>query len=186
MRIYGPPTWDRRGGTIAFNFLHPDGRPVDERYVDRIATQHRVSVRTGCFCNPGAGEVAFSLPPQRLATVGLGRCASLDDYLARIGMPTGGAVRASLGLASNTADVHGFLAFAAEFRDLTSVPERPSAATRLLTPSPRCQAPPAATGVPKVPGTGAFSVRDAEAPPAVDHDLLAGDVLRGGTGQEQR
>ncbi len=122
VRIYGPPTWDRRGGTIAFNFLHPDGRPVDERYVDRIATQHRVSVRTGCFCNPGAGEVAFSLPPQRLATVGLGRCASLDDYLARIGMPTGGAIRASLGLASNTADVHGFLAFAAEFRDLTSVP----------------------------------------------------------------
>ncbi len=78
-------------------------------------------MRTGCFCNPGAGEVAFSLSPQRLATVGLGGCANLDDYLRRIGMPTGGAIRASLGLASNSADIRGFLAFAAEFHDLRSV-----------------------------------------------------------------
>ena len=46
----------------------------------------------------------------------------LDDYLALIGMPTGGAVRVSLGLASNFADVYRFMAFAAEFRDLTDVP----------------------------------------------------------------
>ncbi len=121
VRVYGPQTWDDRGATIAFNFLHPDGRPVDERYVDHVAAEHRVSVRTGCFCNPGAGEVAFSLSPQRLATVGLGGCANLDDYLRRIGMPTGGAIRASLGLASNSADIRGFLAFAAEFHDLRSV-----------------------------------------------------------------
>jgi molybdenum cofactor sulfurtransferase len=39
-----------------------------------------------------------------------------------VGMPTGGAVRASLGLATNFADVHRFMAFATEFRDLTEVP----------------------------------------------------------------
>ena len=121
-RVYGPQTWDRRGATIAFNFLHPNGRPVDERFVDLVAAQHRVSVRTGCFCNPGAGEVAFSIAPERLATVRLGRCTTVDDYLRRIGMASGGAVRASLGLASNCADVRGFLAFAAEFCDLASVP----------------------------------------------------------------
>ena len=58
IRIYGPATWDRRGGTIAFNFLHPDGRAVDERLVDRVAAEHDISLRTGCFCNPGAGEAA--------------------------------------------------------------------------------------------------------------------------------
>jgi hypothetical protein len=31
---FRPTTWDRRGATIAFNFLHPDGRVVDERFVD--------------------------------------------------------------------------------------------------------------------------------------------------------
>jgi molybdenum cofactor sulfurtransferase len=53
--IYGPRDFDRRGATIAFNFVHPDGRIVDERYVDRVARQHNISLRTGCFCNPGAG-----------------------------------------------------------------------------------------------------------------------------------
>ena len=56
IRIYGPATWDRRGATIAFNFLHPDGRVVDERFVDAIAAAHDISVRTGCFCNSGAGR----------------------------------------------------------------------------------------------------------------------------------
>src|SRR6266545_4713763 len=44
--IYGPRDFDRRGATIAFNFLHPDGRVVDERYVDRGARRHNISLRT--------------------------------------------------------------------------------------------------------------------------------------------
>ena len=46
----------------------------------------------------------------------------LDDYLGLIGMPTGGAVRVSLGLVTNFADVHRFIEFAREFRDVTDVP----------------------------------------------------------------
>jgi selenocysteine lyase/cysteine desulfurase len=61
VRVYGPTTWRGRGATIALNFLHPDGRIVDERYVDIVAAEHNASVRTGCLCNPGAGEAAFSL-----------------------------------------------------------------------------------------------------------------------------
>jgi selenocysteine lyase/cysteine desulfurase len=120
LRIYGPTTWGGRGGTIAFNFLHPDGRVVDERFVDRVAAAHKISLRTGCFCNPGAGEAAFSLSPERLE----GRfdeCMILDDYLRLIGMPTGGAVRVSLGIATNFADLRRFMAFATEFVDLTDV-----------------------------------------------------------------
>ena len=122
-RIYGPRTWAHRGATIAFNFLHPGGRPVDERFVDRVAAAHGVSVRTGCFCNPGAGEAAFGISADRLAAAGLGHGATMDDYLLQVGLPTGGAIRASLGLASDEADVHRFLTFAADFRDLTGVPD---------------------------------------------------------------
>ena len=46
----------------------------------------------------------------------------LDDYIGLVGMPTGGAVRVSLGLATNFADVYRFMAFATEFCDLTEVP----------------------------------------------------------------
>jgi selenocysteine lyase/cysteine desulfurase len=121
IRIYGPTTWDRRGGNIAFNFLHPDGSVVDERFVDRVAAAHNISLRTGCFCNPGAGEVAFGIPEERLAAR-FDEGLTFDDYLALVGMPTGGAVRVSLGIASNLADVYAFIAFAAEFVDLTEVP----------------------------------------------------------------
>jgi molybdenum cofactor sulfurtransferase len=122
-RIYGPTTWDRRGATIAFNFLHPDGRMVDERFVDVVAAAHGVSVRTGCFCNSGAGEIAFSLSKDTLIGAEFDDGMILDDYRERIGMPTGGAVRVSLGLATNFADVYRFMRFATEFRDVGDVPD---------------------------------------------------------------
>ena len=121
--IYGPRSWQRRGATIAFNFLHPDGRVVDERYVDRVANRHNISLRTGCFCNPGAGEVAFTIARETLLGGEFGEGMALDDYVRAIGLPSGGAIRASLGLASNFADLYRFQGFAAEFTDLRSVPD---------------------------------------------------------------
>ncbi len=122
VRVYGPTTWDRRGGTIALNFLHPDGRAIDERFVDLVAAAHRISVRTGCFCNSGAGETAFSLSRDTLIGAEFTEGMILDDYIGLVGMPTGGAVRVSLGLATNFADVYRFMAFATEFRDVPGVP----------------------------------------------------------------
>ena len=121
--IYGPRNTDRRGATIAFNFLHPDGRVVDERYVERIARTHNISLRTGCFCNPGAGEVAFTISRETLVGGEFGDGRTLDDYLHAIGLPSGGAVRASLGLVSNVADAHRFETFAGEFVDVTEIPD---------------------------------------------------------------
>jgi selenocysteine lyase/cysteine desulfurase len=121
--IYGPRLWDRRGATVAFNFLHPDGRVVDERYVDRVAARHNISLRTGCFCNPGAGEVAFTISRETLLGGEFGDARTLDDYMKVIGLPTGGAVRASLGIASNIRDVRRFSAFASEFVDLADTPD---------------------------------------------------------------
>jgi selenocysteine lyase/cysteine desulfurase len=122
-RIYGPTTWDRRGGTISFNFLHPDGTVVDERFVDIVAAAHQISVRTGCFCNSGAGETAFSISKDTLIGAEYDAGMILDDYLRQVGMPTGGAVRVSLGLATNFADVYKFMAFAREFIDVTEIPD---------------------------------------------------------------
>jgi molybdenum cofactor sulfurtransferase len=121
--VYGPCNWHRRGATIAFNFLRPDGVVVDERYVDRVAQKHRISLRTGCFCNPGAGEVAFTISRETLVGGEFGDGMTLDDYVEAIGLPSGGAVRASLGLASNFADLRRFGAFAAEFADLAGIPD---------------------------------------------------------------
>ena len=121
--IYGPRSFNQRGATIAFNFLHPDGRVVDERYVDRVAGEHGISLRTGCFCNPGAGEVAFTISEETLLGGEFGEGMVLEDYVREIGLPSGGAIRVSLGLVSNFADVHRFIEFAGSFIDLTGVPD---------------------------------------------------------------
>ena len=121
--VYGPRSREERGGTIAFNFLHPGSRVVDERFVDRVATRHGISLRTGCFCNPGAGEIAFTISEQTLLGGEFGEGMVLEDYIRQIGLPSGGAIRASLGIASNFADVYRFSRFAAEFIDLTDVPD---------------------------------------------------------------
>jgi selenocysteine lyase/cysteine desulfurase len=121
--VYGPGDMEQRGATVAFNFLHPDGRIVDERYVDRVARQHRISLRTGCFCNPGAGEVAFTISRETLVGGEFGEGMSLDDYVRAIGLPSGGAIRASLGVASTHGDLDRFARFAAEFLDLEGVPD---------------------------------------------------------------
>jgi selenocysteine lyase/cysteine desulfurase len=118
VEVYGPWTTEARGGTIAFNFLRPDGRLVDERIVDEAARAHRISLRTGCFCNPGAGETAFGVGREAaVAAVNDGDSWSLDDYVAKLGMQSAGAVRVSLGIATTFTDVYRFMRFASEFRD---------------------------------------------------------------------
>lgn len=130
VEVYGPHTTDRRGGTIALNFLTPDGSIVDERVVDRRASEINLSLRTGCFCNPGAGEAAFNLSKETLRHVfheeaqdtlpqlfkGEGGL-TWDQFLADLGMQSGGAVRVSLGLVTNFADVYRLARFAETFLD---------------------------------------------------------------------
>jgi len=131
--VYGPSSVSARGGTVALNFLDPDGRLVDERAVARDAAAERISLRTGCFCNPGAAEAAFGLgePELRAARRALEQRSNptLEDYLQVVGMQTGGAVRVSLGIASTHQDVEAFLDFAERtYRDrrpdLAGLPER--------------------------------------------------------------
>ena len=121
--VYGPRSFDQRGATIAFNFLHPDGRVIDERYVDRVAAAHNISLRTGCFCNPGAGEVAFTISRETLIGGEFGAGMTLEDYIRALELPSGGAIRASLGLASNFNDLQRFTEFASEFLDLDETPQ---------------------------------------------------------------
>jgi selenocysteine lyase/cysteine desulfurase len=61
VRIYGPITTERRGGTIAFNFCDPSGAVFDCYAIQEEINQHGISVRSGCFCNPGVREFALDL-----------------------------------------------------------------------------------------------------------------------------
>ncbi|MEU5785751.1 aminotransferase class V-fold PLP-dependent enzyme [Micromonospora lupini] len=111
VRVYGPTTGVGRGGTVTFNVRRPDGSPVDERLVARESAAAGFSLRTGCFCNPGAGEGAFEISGTSLRRGLLARVDTIDEYLGALRLPTGGAIRVSFGLASNASDAERFLAF---------------------------------------------------------------------------
>jgi molybdenum cofactor sulfurtransferase len=115
VRVYGPRTTHRRGATIAFAFVQSNGRLVDVRTVDERAARLGISLRTGCFCNPGAAEHAFGIPREGL----LRRPESSDhgDHLRALGVESGGAVRVSLGHPTTFHDVYRFMRFASSFRD---------------------------------------------------------------------
>lgn len=119
VRVYGPERADAaRGATVALNLLGADGRIVDERIVTRDSASCGISLRTGCFCNPGAGEAAFALPLRRLRSAARRQLGSLEEYLELLQLPSAGAVRVSLGVSSQPKDVETFLTFVtATYRD---------------------------------------------------------------------
>ena len=110
-RIYGPAHTRDRGGTVAFNLLDPGGRVVDERAVARDTAAAGISIRTGCHCNPGASEAVSGLTRQDWRNAVRARVRTMDQYLDVLGLSSAGALRASVGLASNVDDVERFVAF---------------------------------------------------------------------------
>lgn len=114
VRIYGPVGPEgARGGTVAVNFHDAD----DHQVIERRAAERRISIRGGCFCNPGAGEVALGLTSGEMSACFARSTARLayDEFRRCIDGKSSGAVRVSVGLASTFADVQAFLDFARTF-----------------------------------------------------------------------
>ena len=122
IQLYGPASTDCRGGTVALNFYDPDGVVIDHQLIEQAANHDNISLRTGCFCNPGAGEMALGLSRQELVTCfsTTDRSMTYDDFRLCIDGKETGAVRVSVGLVSNFEDVFVFSHFARQFLDRQS------------------------------------------------------------------
>jgi molybdenum cofactor sulfurtransferase len=123
VRIYGPATTENRGGTVNFNLYDPQGHLLDYRRIEELAGEEGISLRTGCFCNPGAGEMAEELTEEDMqAGLTLGPDINLLSFVRLMqdrGHKSAGSIRASLGVATNFADILRFQRFIAGFRDQT-------------------------------------------------------------------
>ncbi|MBX0331147.1 aminotransferase class V-fold PLP-dependent enzyme [Oscillochloris sp. ZM17-4] len=111
--IYGPTDTEGRGGTLAMNFYDSAGERIDFRAVEQQASDAGISLRSGCFCNPGVGEVINGLTGEDMAAYfrEFGPI-SFDDFINKLAGRATGAVRVSLGIASTFADAQRFMAFA--------------------------------------------------------------------------
>ena len=116
--VYGPINTQRRGGTIAFNFYDPAGVVLDCYALQEEANQCGLSVRSGCFCNPGVREIALGLVRENLAARFREKeRMTYEQFLEVIDDQKQGALRVSIGLATNFSDVYRFMQFARTFID---------------------------------------------------------------------
>jgi molybdenum cofactor sulfurtransferase len=121
--VLGPTDTVDRGGTVTFVMRDVDGRPIDDRRVEELANRVNISLRTGCFCNPGAGEVAHGLHAADMVPFfGRERPVSFlelrETMLAEHDLLVAG-IRVSVGVASTFTDLYRLLCFLQGFVDRT-------------------------------------------------------------------
>ena len=116
VRVYGPTTGEDRGGAVTVNFYDKDGNVFDHRFIEGQANNANISLRTGCFCNPGAGEVALGVSRVELDVCftrpGHEERLSQEDFRMCFDGKSIGAVRISIGMVTNYKDVKAVLTFA--------------------------------------------------------------------------
>lgn len=123
--IYGPITTEERGGTISLNLYDAEATIFDYRLVEALANQVNISLRTGCFCNPGAGELAMGIEVEELQQA-LADAERVTFEQLVIAMTANGehdavgAIRVSVGLATNFRDVFHLVQFLKSFLNVKS------------------------------------------------------------------
>lgn len=121
VRLHGPRGTIDRGGPITFAMADAAGGWIDVNRVERLAAQDGISLRTGCFRNPGAGEAAHGLTREQLRPW-FGRSTPVPVEDLREGLRVAhdrvpAAVRVSVSLATNFSDVYRLVGFLQHFLD---------------------------------------------------------------------
>ena len=111
VKLHGPNSIENRGATIAFSVLDPSGEVIDDRIVGIEASKENISLRTGCFCNPGAAEAALGISSKMIDKAAQSRVETVDEFLQALNLSSIGVVRVSFGVASSMNDVDKLISF---------------------------------------------------------------------------
>lgn len=109
IKIAGPGKSDLRGGTIIFNVFDQNNKIYPIKEIELFANSHNISLRTGCFCNPGIDELNCAIGSDGISdffskyTTG-NNC----DVMEFLGINRGN-IRISFGLVSNFNDTKALL-----------------------------------------------------------------------------
>jgi len=113
--VYGPKDLESRGGTIIFNVLQENGDPIEFTEVEKAANALNISIRTGCFCNPGIDEINNCISNTELAKYYTAKeDATFLEMIHFLGKMRG-AVRISVGFVTNQKDLDTLINFVRSF-----------------------------------------------------------------------
>jgi len=111
IKLYGPAHTENRGGTFLMNFIDMHEQYYPLQHIEQLANANKISLRTGCFCNPGIDELNHGISADKLKDYFEGReCGDYYDFINFLGK-TRGAVRMSIGLSTTVADIEKFIHF---------------------------------------------------------------------------
>ncbi len=112
VHIFGPSDRKNVGSTLIMNFFDPNGNPYAFEEIEKLANECMISIRSGCFCNPGIDEINNCLSTHELATYFSsrenGNYYDMIEYLKKMR----GATRVSVGIATRSEDLNTFVNFA--------------------------------------------------------------------------
>ena len=111
LKIYGPATREQTGGTLIMNFFDAQGRTIPFEEIEQKANACKISLRSGCFCNPGIDEINNDLTPEELSDFFTSNLQGGYREIINALQKMRGATRISVGLATTKADLDYFINF---------------------------------------------------------------------------
>ncbi|SHO62137.1 aminotransferase class V-fold PLP-dependent enzyme [Algoriphagus zhangzhouensis] len=117
VEIFGPKSRENCGGNMIISFRNPDQSKIGFEKIEKMANSKKISIRSGCFCNPGLDETNNCITSEELVNYFTSRKSG--DYWDMIDSlkKMRGATRVSVGIATIQKDLDSFISFVEEMKD---------------------------------------------------------------------
>ena len=117
IHLFGPSCRETTGGTIIMNFFKPDGALISVYDVEEKANAMNISLRSGCFCNPGIDELNNHITNDGIENEFYTVDDSNRNNLVKKLKNMRGATRVSVGIATIQKDLEHYIQFVKSVRD---------------------------------------------------------------------
>lgn len=120
VKTFGTEKPENRGGNIIMNFFDVEGNTFPFEEIEQMANAKQISIRSGCFCNPGIDEINNCITNDEISKYFLSRDnGNYYDMIKFLGKMRG-ATRVSVGIATNKSDLDNFIALVASLKNRTA------------------------------------------------------------------
>ena len=119
VKIFGPDDFSNRGGNIIMNFFDVSGNKFSLESIESLCNKNMISIRSGCFCNPGIDEINSCISNEEAAKYFTSR--DFGDYkdIMNFFGNIRGAIRASVGIATTAADIQKLIQLIKQLQNKT-------------------------------------------------------------------
>lgn len=109
VKIFGHEAREHMGGTVIMNFFDQDKNKIPFEVIEQHANERNISIRSGCFCNPGIDEINNCITSEELAKYFSSRDDGNYQDMVQALNKMRGATRVSVGLANTQKDIDEFI-----------------------------------------------------------------------------